>query len=488
MNLKVISHPTMKRMPYLILLAFMLQWLPAAAGRQTDTPLQITLTPEYMYDFREVYVGMQSDVQFYRINASGAHHPLKIEVEKPFAISLDCHSGYSQALHIETDNGLISGKRIFVRFFPAKTGPDSAIIRHIYPDADTLSMTLKGSGTHQAIPEEYYAEAVSTGSMLKTELHHIIKDHQIQTYASIWSHFESTDATFDGMVWDIYSDIPCDDPPYRYTFIVDQDQGAGGNAESQVFNREHSMPLSWFGGQVSPMFTDMFHIYPVDKWVNALRANYPYGEVSNPGTTTLNGGKLGNNDRTGYNGLAFEPVDEYKGDLARTFFYMITRYEDQVETWTYSPEGNHMLDHAKWPGYRPWVIDMLLEWHAQDTVSQKEIQRNNAIYQIQGNRNPFIDHPEFVYKIWGQPETKVYESDDIPGISIYPNPAKTHFMVSTAAELQFLGILSLTGNVIMEVIPSASAARINTEHLKSGIYLVRVTTNYGIHHEKIIIY
>ncbi len=149
------------------------------------------------------------------------------------------------------------------------------------------------------------------------------------------------------------------------------------------------------------MNSDIFHLIPTDGKVNNIRSNYPYGKVDNPSTTTLNGSKLGSCSWPGYSGTVFEPVDEYKGDIARIYFYMATRYEDVISGWyNNSPQADAALQNNSFPVFENWFLEMLGEWHVNDPVSQKEIDRNNAVYAIQQNRNPFVDHPEWVYDVW----------------------------------------------------------------------------------------
>ena len=253
-------------------------------------------------------------------------------------------------------------------------------------------------------PVGYYnGTAGLTGADLKTALHDIIKGHTEVTYNSIWTHFQTTDVKPNGKVWCMYSDLP-GNPPYEYTFSDDQCTEATAPYEDYCYNREHSFPRSWYGAggnEEMPMHTDLHHVYPTDAWVNELRSYFPFGVVTNPTTTTLNGGKLGPNTAPGYTGTVFEPIDEYKGDFARTMLYMVTRYHDIVAGWPASSTyGSLILDGTAYPALKTWYLDLMLQWHAQDPVSQKEIDRNNAVYAIQGNRNPFIDHPEFANCIW----------------------------------------------------------------------------------------
>ncbi|MEI6696277.1 MAG: endonuclease [Bacteroidota bacterium] len=245
------------------------------------------------------------------------------------------------------------------------------------------------------IPSGYYNTATGTGATLKTALYNIINNHTVRTYDNLWTDFQTTDINANGKVWDMYSNC-------TFTFVSDQDNGTGGTAECQKFNREHSFPKSWFGGAVAPMYTDLFHLIPSDKFVNNARGNYAYGQVTNASQIFINGGKIGPNTYGGvFAGDVFEPANEYKGDLARNYFYMVTCYENQVASWeSNDPNGNAFLNGTSYPCFETWALNMLLAWNTLDPVSQKEINRNNAVYAIQGNRNPYIDHPEYVAMVW----------------------------------------------------------------------------------------
>ncbi len=433
----------------------------------------LTLSTQSLPDFREVYPGHFSDVQFYHLTAEDPETKLIIRSPTGFKISLDCYDGFTDSLAINYEETGLT-QTIYVRFFPEITGSFDGSISH-YQAGDMFGeIEVSGRGIESLIPEGYYDTATGSGSELKTNLHSVISGHSVQTYASLWGHFTQTDATFDGYVWDIYSDTPCEEPPYIYVFGDDQDTGTGGHHnEGDVYNREHSMPRSWFGGAVDPMNTDLFHIFPVDKFVNAQRDNYPFGEVDDPFWTSLNGGRLGPNSAGSYTGTAFEPIDDYKGDLARAFFYMITRYEDRMPGWTYNENGNAMFDHNTYPGYRTWVIDMLLRWHEDDPVSQKEILRNHAVYQIQGNRNPFVDHPELVERIWG--DTTVYagivqEREAV--LHLYPNPAAGSVEVSLGEEIVLLEVYNIQGVLIKRLRPGANAYSLNLSGIPAGQYLL----------------
>ncbi|MCB9169381.1 MAG: endonuclease [Flavobacteriales bacterium] len=240
-------------------------------------------------------------------------------------------------------------------------------------------------------PPGYYDSAQGlTGPALRQALHDIIDGHVVQSNASLWTAFQSTDVRPDGHVWDIYSDLPGSTPPYLFTFVTDQCGNYSG--EGDCYNREHTFPKSWFN-DAPPMDTDLHHIFPTDAWVNQHRGNLPYGEVGSADWTSENGTKVGLCTFPGYNGTVCEPIDDFKGDLARTYFYMMTRYMDLVGSWS-SPmlQGGDLA---------PWAGSMLLQWDQDDPVSTKEQDRNNAVYALQENRNPYIDHPEWVTSIWG---------------------------------------------------------------------------------------
>ena len=264
----------------------------------------------------------------------------------------------------------------------------------------TALLTASAPTGVTAQPAGYYDPAAGlTGEALQTALYNIIDSHTVVSYTpGVWNAFYTTDDRPGGKVWDMYSDIPGGTPPYEYSLGTDQ----CGNAsqEGDCYSREHSFPKSWFD-DTSPMNTDLFHIYPVDQYVNLMRSNYPFGEVDVPTWTSLNGSRRGPCVAQGYTGTVFEPRDEYKGDFARTYFYMATRYRNLIAGWeNLDPLGSVVLAGNSYPAYDSWYLDLLLAWHAGDPVSQKELDRNDAIYAIQGNRNPYIDHPEFATSVW----------------------------------------------------------------------------------------
>ncbi|HRX32176.1 MAG TPA: endonuclease, partial [Tenuifilaceae bacterium] len=293
------------------------------------------------------------------------------------------------------------------------------------------------------IPSGYYDAAQGkSGAELKTALYNTIKDHTVISYSGLWTAYQNTDEKSSGKIWDMYSDIPGGTPPYEYTYSTDQ--CGSYSSEGDCYNREHSFPKSWFN-DASPMYSDLFHIYPTDGKVNGMRSNYIFGNVENVSWTSLNGSKLGTSTESGATLTEFEPIDEYKGDFARTYFYMATRYENLIASWVgNAADGDEILAGNSYPAYKDWYVQLLLRWHKEDPVSQKEIDRNNAVYNdYQHNRNPFIDHPEYAEEIWGTPTGSIsFTSTPITSATV--NTAYSYNITATGGDGSAITISATT--------------------------------------------
>lgn len=251
----------------------------------------------------------------------------------------------------------------------------------------------------------YDSITTQTGYALKTALHDIIKNHTAQGYSAIWTFYSnhSLDTMYenDGTILDIYSENPTGIDPYNYTKITNQ--CGTYNSEADCYNREHSFPRSWFGGSIEPMNSDIHHIFATDGFVNSKRSSFPFGEVGTVSWISANNSQLGSSSVTGYSGTVFEPIDEFKGDIARAMFYMATRYENVISSWqNNSAYSDAALNGTSNQVFETWQLNMLISWHNADPVSQYEIDRNDAAQAHQGNRNPFIDNPHWVEMIWVQ--------------------------------------------------------------------------------------
>ncbi|MEZ8615022.1 endonuclease [Vibrio splendidus] len=276
--------------------------------------------------------------------------------------------------------------------------------------SQSTEFTIGGSTTtpptEPPVLGEYYKDAEGkVGFALKTALYQIIDNHSSQGYTAIWTLVSEADLDAyydtDGSILDMYSEKPSGSDAIQFTKVADQ--CGQYSKEGDCYNREHSFPKSWFGGKVEPMNSDGHHLFATDGYVNSKRSNWPFGEVSSATYTSSNGSKLGSAANSlGYVGTVFEPIDEFKGDFARAYFYMATRYENEIANWEgNSTSSDAVLDGTNTTVFEPWLLTMLKRWHSEDPVSQKEIDRNKAVHDFQGNRNPFIDHPEFVSQIWG---------------------------------------------------------------------------------------
>lgn len=320
---------------------------------------------------------------------------------------------------------------------------------------------------------QYYTGALGLNGMaLRSSLHNIIKNHNAQNWP-LWSHFASTDVKNGNTVWDIYSDIPGGTPPYVFTLVTNQCGTYTG--EGQCYNHEHTWPSTFFNDGL-PMKSDLHHVYPTDGWVNNKRSNNPYGEVGNTVSyTSDNGSKLGKgNTYLGYTDNLFEPIDSFKGDVARAYFYMSTRYYGEDAGWTNwtMANGANLTQDA---------IDLLLQWHHLDPVSTKEINRNDAVYAIQNNRNPFVDYPIFADCIWGTSDcTSLKTKDWLAGIQVkvYPNPCHDVIDIDLPVTLDIrqIDVYNTFGQHIETI---NGGKRINTGAYALGCYTAIIKTEKG---------
>ena len=321
-----------------------------------------------------------------------------------------------------------------------------------------------------AQPQGYYNGTEGlTGNALKTKLHTIIKNDDHVSYSGLWSAYQQTDKKPNGKVWDIYSDVPNGTPPYQFTFGSDQCGNYSG--EGDCYNREHLWAQSWTNDD-SKHKTDLHHVYPTDGYVNNRRSNYAFGEVNNASWTSRNGGKLGNNSVSGYSGTVFEPIDEYKGDIARALMYVSVRYYQEDNSWSTSDMTNKSV-------IKDWAMRMLLRWHEEDPVDDKEINRNNAVYNIQRNRNPFVDYPEFANMIW-DPYWSVDENEYTVLVNVWPNPATSTVNIK-GENLEAVYMYNSIGQLVLtlDVTNADEQSSIDVCGFNSGIYFMNVVSQNG---------
>ncbi|MBO4665696.1 MAG: endonuclease [Paludibacteraceae bacterium] len=250
------------------------------------------------------------------------------------------------------------------------------------------------------------------GFEILSALQEIIQDHTVLSYDDIRADKAGVDIRDNGTVWDMYSSCSFTKKsycPYGSDF-----------PECDCYNREHALPKSYWkhnDNNPEPMYTDLHHVLPTDFVANSMRSNNPYGEVTGDVEWS---NALGS--KVGYSGdlsaTVFEPADEYKGDIARIYFYMLTCYKGKNFAQGYGYKTFSWSNNISTFTYA--MNKIMMKWHRNDPVSKKEIDRNEAVALKQGNRNPFIDAPELAEYIWGSKTNKKYscsmaiESIEVP--------------------------------------------------------------------------
>lgn len=239
----------------------------------------------------------------------------------------------------------------------------------------------------------YYAAADGKKQAeLKTAMYKLITNHTVISYSDLFDAYRTSDLRADGTVRDWYSNVT--------RFNIDTDRAGSYSAEGDCFNREHSVPQSWFS-KASPMKSDLVHVVPTDGYVNNRRGSFPFGETKGEVYKSANAySKVGACTVSGYSGQVFEPNDEVKGDFARIYFYMVTCYENRISGWN-GGTASQVFDGKTYPGLKDWTLQMFLRWAQQDPVDDIERARNEAVYKLQKNRNPFVDFPELAEYVWG---------------------------------------------------------------------------------------
>lgn len=251
-------------------------------------------------------------------------------------------------------------------------------------------------------------------------MHTILKEHKVLTYSEVWTYNSKIDIDARGYIVDMYSDCKLTTAKNCTNESYDESEPC------MCFSREHSLPKSWWGGSDSePMYTDVVHVIPSDNAANGERSYYPYGEPNKSSITWSNsvGAKLGQNSAYGSNGYVFYPNPDYRGDIARIYFYMITCYRDK--NFTSNAQARRVMQYSNGvASFKSNFLNVLLKWHREDPVSDWEKTRNKRIEKQQGNRNPFVDYPELVEYVWGTKVGQTYvcttDIDDVPLQTVHP--------------------------------------------------------------------
>ena len=298
-----------------------------------------------------------------------------------------------------------------------------------------LLAIILGSAVGFSQYKEGYYDAMNgkKKETLKQAAKQCVQNHTRLDYYGLpanWRYTDTYPEKYDGAIrwWEMYS---------NRVYLISGSQSPNSSFSANKMQREHSVPKSWWklnnDVEYTPAYTDLWNLYPSDGECNQAKSNYPFGEVAK--ASFDNGSAKVGTPVSGQGGSAakvFEPADEYKGDFARTIFYMATVYDDLpwVTSYTYN-----MFQQNTWPTLKGWAYETLLAWHRADPVSQKEIDRNNAVESQQGNRNPFIDFPNLAEYIWGISTNEVFYIADqggnqtpIPDASYITEPSNGEYL------------------------------------------------------------
>lgn len=254
------------------------------------------------------------------------------------------------------------------------------------------------------IPDGYYNSLKGKkGAELKTAIYHLIKDAKVLNYGSgrgnTWWGFWDTDRDERGYFIDRYS--------AENEWEKSTSQGAAGAG----MNIEHSFPKSWWGGASCQAYKDLYNLMPCKSKINSTKSNYPMGTVVS-GDKGNGWTKVGKGDD---GKLYWEPASPWKGDFARGYMYMATTYQNY--NWT-GTQALQILQQGTYPTLKPWAYKLFIQWAKGDKPDALEIKRNEDVYKIQGNRNPYVDFPNLMEYVWGDsidyafnPETTLKSTD-----------------------------------------------------------------------------
>lgn len=210
---------------------------------------------------------------------------------------------------------------------------------------------------------------------------------RIRYTPGLWDFYKSAWVSLPGQcqgkLFDVYS-LKC--------WTTGSSQCGSYSGEGSCYNREHSWPKSWWGRHQNDAYSDVFHVFPSDGYVNGQRGSYPFGEVASPTFVSSEGHKKGPCTTPGYSGTCFEPTDRVKGLMARGHLYFSLRYMDQL--------GCCSKDAVFGAAMEPWTVALMLKWNAAHPVKDWEWEFNQRAQRSQGTRNPFIDFQDLAGQVY----------------------------------------------------------------------------------------
>lgn len=311
---------------------------------------------------------------------------------------------------------------------------------------------------YAAYDETYYAKATGTkGAALKTALYGIIGNPDVDGYSSLWKHYYETDRTSNNQVIDRYSNEK------RYFSV-----SAPSTDAVSGMNKEHGIPQSWWGGGTTGIGSDLQHVMPSDTEANSRKSNYGMGVVTSQswtnGSIKVGKGTAGNNGTVNM----WEPADEWKGDFARAYFYIVTAYEEKSLV---QKEGANTMQANTYPKLQPWAYELYMKWSEEDPVSDLERIRNDVVDSIQGNRNPFVDYPGLEQYIWGDYKNVAFDA------ASYESPyGEGGTLVNPTASFA-VGSISLTvGSTYIQTVTTNSDGTVTYESGNTNVATVNSST------------
>ena len=305
----------------------------------------------------------------------------------------------------------------------------------------------------------YYSSAdTSSAANLFNSLVSIESSAKVSSYANLWEIYKTAYVKSDGKMKDYYSNAT--------SFTPGTSQCGNYSGEGGCYNREHSIPKSWWGGATTNQGADPFIVVPTDGYVNNKRSNYGFGEVSSATYTSKSGCKLGTGTYGGTKtATVFEPFDSVKGDYARIVFYARVRWKDVKMT---TGDGSKYFTGSNSTNYglTTEAIALFTKWSNLDPVDDWEMSVNDKIHasSTYGNRNPFIDHPEWANIIWGGTPYTGGSTGDLNKATITLN--KTSASVDVGSNITLTATTSDSSGVSWSV--SNGYAKLSTSSTASG--------------------
>ena len=296
----------------------------------------------------------------------------------------------------------------------------------------------------------YYASANGKKQKeLKTALYKIVGNPTVKSYGSLWTWYYDTDRLSDNQVVDRYSNEK------RYF------SGKNGDAVSGM-NKEHGIAQSWWGGGTTGIGADLQHVMPSDATANSKKGNFGMGIVTSQswtnGSIKVGKGNAGNNGTVNM----WEPADKWKGDFARAYFYIVTAYEEKSLVQT---EGANTMQNNTYPKLQPWAYELYMKWSREDPVDDMERKRNEAVYGIQNNRNPFIDFEGLEQYIWGSYQNVAFSASNYERPNGGDSPALKTPDVSFATGRKVMDV----GETYQQILTTNSDGRVTYESSNSSV-------------------